>query len=144
MFSQFIFRKELTDNRELKPIFTFITLSLTALVNGAFSFLQMLFHLHLLSSQLFSNLQFFFMNIYVSNLSFSVTDDGLKQLFSTYGEVSSAKVIVDKFTNRSKGFGFVEMPDDAAGEKAIQELNGTEVEGRSLNVNPARPKKESW
>lgn len=84
------------------------------------------------------------MNIYISNLSFSVTDDGLKQLFSTYGEVSSAKVIVDKFTNRSKGFGFVEMPDDAAGEKAIHELNGTEVEGRSLNVNPARPKKESW
>ena len=84
------------------------------------------------------------MNIYVSNLSFSVKDEELKQLFSTYGEVSSAKVIVDKFTNRSKGFGFVEMPDDAAGEKAIQELNGFEVDGRALNVNPAKPKKESW
>lgn len=84
------------------------------------------------------------MSIYVSNLSFSIKDEDLKQLFSTYGEVTSAKVIVDKFTNRSKGFGFVEMPDDAAGEKAIQELNGSEVEGRALNVNPARPKKESW
>ena len=84
------------------------------------------------------------MNIYVSNLSFSVKDEELKQLFTTYGEVSSAKVIVDKFTNRSKGFGFVEMPDDAAGEKAIQELNGSEVDGRALNVNPAKPKKESW
>ena len=84
------------------------------------------------------------MNIYVSNLSFSVTDDELKQMFATYGEVSSAKVIVDKFSNRSKGFGFVEMPDEAAGQKAIQELNGTSVDGRELNVNLARPKKESW
>ena len=83
------------------------------------------------------------MNIYISNLSFSVTDDGLKQMFAAFGEVSSAKVIVDKFTNRSKGFGFVDMPDETAGQKAIQELNDTVVEGRSLNVNLAKPKKET-
>ena len=84
------------------------------------------------------------MNIYISNLSFSVTDEELKQMFATYGEVSSAKVIVDKFSNRSKGFGFVEMPDDTAGQKAIDGLNGTTVDGRELNVNLAKPKKESW
>lgn len=65
------------------------------------------------------------MNIYVSNLGFNVQDAELKQLFNAYGEVSSAKVIMDKFTNQSRGFGFVEMPDDAAAQKAITELNGS-------------------
>lgn len=83
------------------------------------------------------------MNIYVSSLSFTVTDAELKQLFNTYGEVSSAKVIMDKLTNRSKGFGFVEMSDDAAGEKAIKELNGSHFAGRSINVTVARPREES-
>lgn len=82
------------------------------------------------------------MNIYVSNLSFSINDDGLMKLFTGYGEVTSAKVIMDKFTNRSKGFGFVEMPDDAAGEKAIQELNGSQVDSRSISVTVARPREE--
>ena len=63
------------------------------------------------------------MNIYVSNLSFNVQDEDLKEFFAEYGEVTSAKVITDKFTGRSRGFGFVEMSDDAAAQKAIQELD---------------------
>ena len=82
------------------------------------------------------------MNIYVSNLSFNVQDEDLKGYFSEYGEVSSAKVITDKFTQRSKGFGFVEMADEAAGQKAIQELDGAMVDGRSIKVMVARPKEE--
>ncbi len=82
------------------------------------------------------------MNIYISNLSYSVRDEGLQQLFSAYGEVSSARVITDKFSGRSRGFGFVEMPDDEAGQKAIDELNGTEIEGRTLSVNVAKPREE--
>jgi RNA recognition motif-containing protein len=82
------------------------------------------------------------MNIYVSNLSYSVQDDDLKGFFQEYGEVSSAKVIMDRFTNRSKGFGFVEMPDDAAAQKAIGELDGGLVEGRAIKVMVAKPKEE--
>jgi RNA recognition motif-containing protein len=82
------------------------------------------------------------MNIYVSNLSFSVQDEDLKDFFAEYGEVTSAKVIMDRFTNRSKGFGFVEMPDDAAGQKAISELDGGMVEGRAIKVMVAKPKEE--
>ncbi len=84
------------------------------------------------------------MNIYVSNLSFSTTDNELRKLFSSYGEVSSARVAVDKFTNRSKGFGFVEMGSNQNAEKAISELNGSMVDGRSLVVNEARPKKDRY
>ena len=82
------------------------------------------------------------MNIYVSNLSFSVQDEDLKGFFEEYGEVPSAKVIMDKFTNRSRGFGFVEMSDDAAAQKAIQELDGGMVEGRAIKVNEAKPREE--
>lgn len=82
------------------------------------------------------------MNIYVSNLSFSVQDEDLRDFFAEYGEVSSAKVIQDKFTNRSKGFGFVEMPDDAAAQKAIAELDGGVVEGRAIKVMVAKPREE--
>ena len=82
------------------------------------------------------------MNIYVSNLSFNVTDDDLKQFFAEYGEISSAKVITDKFTGKSRGFGFVEMPNDVEAEKAIQELNGGQVEGRAITVTVAKPKEE--
>jgi len=82
------------------------------------------------------------MNIYVSNLSFNVQDEDLRSYFADYGDVSSAKVITDKFTQRSKGFGFVEMPDDAAAQKAIQELDGAMVDGRSIKVMVARPKEE--
>ncbi len=82
------------------------------------------------------------MNIYVSNLSFAVQDEDLREFFTEYGEVSSAKVIKDKFTNRSKGFGFVEMPDDAAAQKAIAELDGGIVEGRAIKVMVAKPREE--
>jgi RNA recognition motif-containing protein len=82
------------------------------------------------------------MNIYVSNLSFAVVDEDLRSYFAEYGEVSSAKVIVDKYTNRSKGFGFVEMSDDVAAQKAIAELDGATVDGRSIKVSVARPKEE--
>lgn len=82
------------------------------------------------------------MNIFVSGLSFSSNDEDLKQLFTSYGSVSSAKVIMDKATNRSKGFGFVEMADDEAGDKAIKELNGSNVDGRNINVSVARPREE--
>jgi RNA recognition motif-containing protein len=82
------------------------------------------------------------MNIYVSNLSFAVQDEDLREFFAEYGEVSSAKVIVDKYTNRSKGFGFVEMPDDVAAQKAIEELDGGVVDGRAIKVMVAKPKEE--
>src|SRR5215467_4285329 len=74
------------------------------------------------------------MNIYVSNLGFSVQDEDLREYFAEYGEVTSAKVITDKFTNRSRGFGFVEMPDDAAAQKAIKELDGAVVDQRTISV----------
>ena len=82
------------------------------------------------------------MNIYVSNLGYNLRDEELKNLFAGYGTVSSAKVIMDKFTSKSKGFGFVEMPDNEAAEKAIKELNGTMADGRSISVSEARPKEE--
>jgi len=82
------------------------------------------------------------MNIYVSNLSFAVQDEDLRSYFAEYGEVTSAKVIIDKYTNRSKGFGFVEMSDDEAAKKAIAELDGATVDGRAIKVSEARPKEE--
>lgn len=82
------------------------------------------------------------MNIYVSNLSFNVQDEDLKGFFEEYGEVTSAKVITDKFTGRSRGFGFVEMSDDAASQKAIQELDGATVEGRAIKVSEAKPREQ--
>jgi RNA recognition motif-containing protein len=82
------------------------------------------------------------MNIYVSNLGFSVNDAELNKLFASYGAVKSAKVILDKLTNQSRGFGFVEMTDDNAAETAMKALNGTMVEGRALKVNEARPREE--
>jgi len=82
------------------------------------------------------------MNIYVSNLNYSTKADSLQELFAGYGEVTSANVITDRETGRSRGFGFVEMPDDAEGQKAIDELNETEFEDKTINVNVARPKTE--
>ena len=82
------------------------------------------------------------MNIYVSNLSFNVQDEDLKEFFTEYGEVSSAKVITDKFTGKSRGFGFVEMPDDEAARKAIAELDQASVENRTIRVMEAKPKEE--
>ena len=82
------------------------------------------------------------MNIYVGNLSWGLKDQDLANLFAPYGEVSSAKIVMDKFTQRSKGFGFVEMPNDEQAQAAIAQLNGSEIEGRNLVVNESRPKEE--
>ena len=82
------------------------------------------------------------MNIYVSNLSFNVQDEDLREFFTPYGEVSSAKVITDRETGRSRGFGFVEMADDAAAQKAIAELDNGTVEGRTIKVMEAKPREE--
>ncbi|MEW8033551.1 MAG: RNA-binding protein [Candidatus Thiodiazotropha endolucinida] len=82
------------------------------------------------------------MNIYVGNLPWSVKDDELRQLFTEFGDVSSANVIMDKFSGRSRGFGFVEMPDSSAAENAIKALNEKEVGGRNLRVNEAKPREE--
>jgi RNA recognition motif-containing protein len=78
--------------------------------------------------------------IYVGNISFQTTDDDLNKIFSEIGKVESAQIIKDRDTGRSKGFGFVEMSDDAAAAKAIEQLNGKEMNGRALTVNEARPK----
>lgn len=80
------------------------------------------------------------MNIYVGNLSYSTRDNDLEDIFSAYGRVDSARVVMDRETNRSKGFGFVEMANASEAEKAISELNGAEVQGRTLKVNEARPR----
>ncbi len=82
------------------------------------------------------------MNIYVSNLSFNVQDEDLREFFTEYGEVTSAKVITDKFTGKSRGFGFVEMPDTESAQKAISELDNGVVEGRTIRVMEAKPKEE--
>lgn len=82
------------------------------------------------------------MNIYVGNLSWNLKDQDLSNLFATHGEVASAKIVTDKFTNRSKGFGFVEMPNDEQAQAAIAAMNGTEVDGRNIVVNESRPKPE--
>jgi RNA recognition motif-containing protein len=82
------------------------------------------------------------MNIYVSNLSFDVQDEDLKDFFAPYGEVTSAKVITDRETGRSRGFGFVEMADEAASQKAIAELDGATVENRTISVSVAKPKED--
>ena len=81
------------------------------------------------------------MNIYVGNISWGLNDQDLENIFAEYGTVTSAKIITDRMTNRSRGFGFVEMSDGA--EAAIEALNGTEVDGRELVVNESRPKDKS-
>lgn len=80
------------------------------------------------------------MNIYVANLHYRLNDEDLHQIFSEFGEVSSAKIIKDHETGRSRGFGFVEMPNQEEAAKAMESLNGSEVEGKQLMVNEARPK----
>jgi RNA recognition motif-containing protein len=81
------------------------------------------------------------MNIFVGSLPFSLEEADLKELFEAYGEVSTVKLISDRETGRSKGFGFVEMPDDESAQKAITGLNGTDVKGRSIAVSQAEEKK---
>ena len=81
------------------------------------------------------------MNIYVGNLDYKVDETDLKEIFEEYGTVSSVKIITDKFTGRSKGFGFVEMENEADAKKAISELNNATLENRAMKVNEARPRK---
>lgn len=81
-------------------------------------------------------------NIFISNLSFKLNNEDLLEAFEAYGEVSSAKVVMDKYTGRSRGFGFVEMPDDEAADKAIAELNGRDLDGKTISVAEARPREE--
>jgi cold-inducible RNA-binding protein len=81
-------------------------------------------------------------NIYVGNLSYHMTDDQLRDAFAAYGTVNSARIIMDRDTGRSKGFGFVEMEDDAQAQDAITKMDGQELDGRALKVNVARPREE--
>jgi len=82
------------------------------------------------------------MNIYVSSLSYNTTGESLQELFTEYGEVTSVNIIKDRETGRSRGFAFVEMPDDTEGQNAISKLNETEFEGKTINVTVARPRTE--
>jgi len=83
------------------------------------------------------------MNIYVGNLSYEVTEEDLKEAFEVFGKVDTVKVIKDNYTGKSKGFGFVEMPDKSEAQSAIESLNGKDLKGRNLNVSEARPRPES-
>lgn len=80
------------------------------------------------------------MNIYVGNLPYTVVEEDLREIFEEYGEVASVKIINDKLTGRSKGFGFVEMDDDDEARKAIEELNNADLSGRNIKVNESRPR----
>ena len=82
------------------------------------------------------------MNIFTGNLSYDLTESALRELFEEFGEVTSAKIITDRDTGRSKGFGFVEMSNDAEAQSAISGLNSTELQGRALKVNEARPRED--
>jgi RNA recognition motif-containing protein len=94
------------------------------------------------SSGTFNKISVNKMNIYIGNLSYDISSDDLKEIFEEYGEVTSAKVITDRDTGRSKGFGFVEMQNKEEALEAIDELDGAEFEGRAIRVNEARPKEE--
>ncbi len=82
------------------------------------------------------------MNIYVGNLPYNVTEDELKELFSEFGEVTTVNIITDKFSGQSKGFGFVEMTNDSEADEAIKALDGSELKGRNIKVNQAKPRGE--
>jgi RNA recognition motif-containing protein len=82
------------------------------------------------------------MNIYVGNLAYAVTEDDLREAFGAYGDVTSAKLITDKFSGQSKGFAFVEMANNSEADKAIKQLNGTVLTGRNITVNQAKPRGE--
>ncbi len=83
------------------------------------------------------------MNIYVGNLSYDTTEDDLRQAFESFGEVSSVNIITDKYTGKAKGFGFVEMSNQDEAKAAIEGLNSQEMNGRTLNVNEARPRSDN-
>lgn len=82
------------------------------------------------------------MNLYISNLSYNISDEDLRLLFADYGEITSAKVIMDRETGRSRGFGFVELSDDELAKKAIEELNQASYDGKVINITGARPRED--
>ncbi len=82
------------------------------------------------------------MNIFIAGLTYQITEQDLRELFEEYGTVSSAKIITDRFSGRSRGFGFVEMNDDSEGQRAIEQLNEAEYDGRTLTVSVAKPRRE--
>ena len=82
------------------------------------------------------------MNLYISNLSYNISDEDLRLLFADYGEITSAKVIMDRETGRSRGFGFVELSDDELAKKAIEELNQASYDGKVINITEARPRED--
>ena len=82
------------------------------------------------------------MNLFISNLSYNISDEDLRQLFADYGEITSAKVIMDRETGRSRGFGFVELSDDELAKKAIEELNQASYDGKVINITEARPRED--
>ena len=82
------------------------------------------------------------MNLYISNLSYNISDEDLRLLFADYGEITSAKVIMDRETGRSRGFGFVELSDDELAKKAIEELNQASFDGKVINITEARPRED--
>jgi RNA recognition motif-containing protein len=82
------------------------------------------------------------MNIYVGNLSYQMSEDELREAFGAFGEVSSVKILMDRETGRSRGFGFVEMPNSSEAEQAIAQLNGKDMGGRALRINEARPREQ--
>ncbi len=84
------------------------------------------------------------MNIYVGNLPYQISEEELKEVFDEFGEVESAKIIMDKYSDRSKGFGFIEMPNDEEAKQAIESLNDTDVKGRNIRVNQARERNDNF
>ena len=82
------------------------------------------------------------MNLYISNLSYNISDEDLRQLFADYGEITSAKVIMDRETGKSRGFAFVELSDDELAKKAIEELNQASYDGKVINITEARPRED--
>ena len=84
------------------------------------------------------------MNIYVGNLNYGITEDELREVFEKYGEVTSAKIISDKYSGRSKGFGFIEMSNDDEAKEAIENIDGTDVKGRNIKVNQARERNDNF
>ncbi len=104
-----------------------------------------IFHLTFLMqafAQIQSLIYYFHMNIFIAGLTYQITEPDLKELFEVYGTVTSAKIITDKFSGRSRGFGFVEMDDEAEARRAIEELNEAEYDGRTLTVDVAKPRRE--
>ena len=95
--------------------------------------------------QVFAQIQFInlllYMNIFIAGLTYQITEQDLRELFEDYGTVSSAKIIIDNFTGRSRGFGFVEMDDEADAKRAIEQLNDAEYDGRRITVNVAKPRR---